>query len=124
MEGNVNIDQYKRRLLAKEQELSAHIKRAGASAREPGDGPGRDSGDESINNERKEELLWQVDTELTVLNEVREALRRIDNGTFGKCLSDGETIEEKRLEAMPWAPYCLKHQQLLEESEPRRMPTL
>lgn len=49
----------------------------------------RDAGDESINNERKEELLWQVDAELTLQNEVREALSRIDNETFGKCLIDG-----------------------------------
>ena len=101
----MNLDQHKRRLLAKEQELSAHITRSGASAREPGDEPARDSGYESINNERKEELPWQVDAELTLLNQVREALRRIDSGTFGKCLVDGETIEEKRLEAMPWTSY-------------------
>jgi RNA polymerase-binding transcription factor DksA len=36
---------------------------------------------------------------------------------------DGAPIEEKRLEAVPWTPYCLKHQQLLEGAS-RPKPTL
>jgi RNA polymerase-binding transcription factor DksA len=37
---------------------------------------------------------------------------------------DGEPIEEKRLEAVPWTPHCLQHQQELEESAGIRTPTL
>jgi DnaK suppressor protein len=55
---------------------------------------------------------------------VRDALKRIEEGTFGKCVVDGGAIEEKRLNAVPWTPYCLKHEQLLEKEHPRRMPTL
>jgi RNA polymerase-binding transcription factor DksA len=43
---------------------------------------------------------------------VRAALRRIDDGTYGKCVLDDEA---KRLESVPWTPYCLKHQSKLEE---------
>jgi DnaK suppressor protein len=60
----------------------------------------------------------------TTLNQVRDALKRIEEGTFGKCVIDGGAIEEKRLQAMPWTPYCLKHEQILEKEQPRRMPTL
>jgi DnaK suppressor protein len=55
---------------------------------------------------------------------VRVALERIENGTFGICLVDNDPIEEKRLKAIPWTPYCLKHQQLMEKSRLVRTPTL
>jgi DnaK suppressor protein len=118
----MNTDRYRQQLLAMEQELLARMKRVSASAREPGDQSTSDAGDESVNNERREEQLWKVDTDRTVLKQVQEALGRIEDGTFGKCLVDGEPIEEKRLEAMPWAPYCLEHQEELEG--PRRRATL
>lgn len=38
---------------------------------------------------------------------VRDALRRIDNGTYGVCFNCGEPIEAKRLEAQPTATRCL-----------------
>ena len=74
----------------------------------------RDAGDESVSDELKEQEFTEVELDSTTLNEVREALKRIDDGTFGRCVVDGEPIDEKRLEAMPWTPYCLKHQQLRE----------
>jgi DnaK suppressor protein len=51
--------------------------------------------------------------------QVREALQRIEDGTFGRCVVDGEPIESKRLEAIPWAPCCVKHPSLLEAASPR-----
>jgi RNA polymerase-binding transcription factor len=55
---------------------------------------------------------------------VRDALQRIEDGTFGKCIVDGGPIEEKRLEAIPWTPYCLKHERQNELSEPLETPSL
>jgi DnaK suppressor protein len=55
---------------------------------------------------------------------VREALRRIEDGTYGTCIVDGRPIEEKRLHAVPWTPYCLEHQAGLEALAPAKMPTL
>jgi DnaK suppressor protein len=124
MEAIMNTDQYKQRLLAMEEELSSRMKRAGATAREPVDDSTSDTGDESVNNEQKEEQLWKVDTDRMMLSQVQDALERIENGTFGKCLADGEPIDDKRLEAMPWTPYCLAHQQQVEKSQPRRTATL
>jgi RNA polymerase-binding transcription factor DksA len=43
------------------------------------------------------------------LNEVREALERIDKGTFGICTVGGEAIEKERLEAIPSARTCKAH---------------
>jgi DnaK suppressor protein len=41
------------------------------------------------------------------LHEVRAALRRIDAGTFGICSGCEENINPKRLDAVPWASFCV-----------------
>ena len=42
-------------------------------------------------------------------NDVRDALARIENGTYGKCENDGEEIPYERLKAFPAARTCIKH---------------
>jgi DnaK suppressor protein len=123
-EAPLNTDHYKQRLLDREKELIARINRASANAREPGDGSPHDAGDESVIDELKEEQLTEAETNRTLLQQVRAALKRIDDGTFGKCAADGKPIEEPRLEAMPWTPYCLKHQEAIEAAAPPKTPTL
>lgn len=49
-----------------------------------------------------------------LLTEVENALKRIEEGKYGRCIVDGEPIPEKRLEAIPWASRCIKHEQELE----------
>ena len=120
----MNIEQYKRRLQAEEERLLKSIDRADTSARALSGEAVRDRGDASVSDEEKEEQFQEADTGLATLNQVRDALKRIEEGTFGKCLADGGPIEAKRLEAMPWTPYCMKHQQLLDAANPPRTPTL
>ena len=43
------------------------------------------------------------------LNEVKNALQKIENGTYGTCEVSGEPIEEDRLLANPAARTCKKH---------------
>ena len=42
-----------------------------------------------------------------VLSEIDAALARIEDGSFGTCVSCGQPIGEERLEAMPWATRCI-----------------
>ena len=119
----MDTDHYKKRLLAVEQQLSIRLEQVGEQARKQEDDPVRHVGDEGVENQGKEQQFTQVNANSTTLDEVKEALKRIANGTFDKCLADGQVIEAKRLEAKPWTPYCLKHEQQLEGS-PRRTPTL
>ncbi len=42
-----------------------------------------------------------------LLAEIDSALRRIEDGTYGKCVNCGAPIPEERLEAMPWATLCI-----------------
>jgi DnaK suppressor protein len=44
---------------------------------------------------------------------VDAALARLDAGTFGRCLRCGGPIAEGRLEALPWAAYCIACQKLV-----------
>jgi DnaK suppressor protein len=119
----MNLDEYKRRLLDLETRLSARNARERENARaQTQDGPA-DVGDASVADEVESEEFTEAELDATVLQQVRDALRRIDDGTFGRCVVDGEPIDEKRLEAVPWTPYCLKHQTLLEAAS-RPRPTL
>jgi len=52
--------------------------------------------------------------EQDALYEINEALKRIDNGTYGICEGTGEKIMEERLEAMPFARYGIAWQEKIE----------
>jgi RNA polymerase-binding transcription factor len=119
----MNLEEYRRRLLDLEADLSSRITRDQQNARaQVLDGPG-DVADASVADEAESTAFTDAELDASVLQQVRDALRRIDDGTFGRCVVDGAPIEEKRLEAVPWTPYCLKHQQLLEGAS-RPKPTL
>ena len=121
----MNTEGYKQRLQAEEQRLSNRIDRADTNARDLSDGPSvREWGDASVRDEEKDGQFQEAASDSTTFKLVRDALKRIEEGTFGKCVVDGGPIEEKRLNAVPWTRYCLKHEQLLEKEHPRRMPTL
>lgn len=52
--------------------------------------------------------LGLMDSERRILSEIDEALGRIENGSYGICEGAGERIPKKRLEAIPWARYCIQ----------------
>ena len=114
----MDIDHYKRLLLAREAELSARIGRELANARES-DEAVHDAGDSSVANQTSSEQFIEAEGDTVTLDQVQQALSRIANGTFGQCAVDGGPIEANRLDATPWTPYCRKHQELLEADEPR-----
>ena len=55
------------------------------------------------------------DNERETLLQIEEALRRIDSGAFGSCTSCSKPIGELRLNAIPWARYCIDCQELEEK---------
>ncbi len=56
--------------------------------------------------------LLTMDTD--VLAEIEDALKRIREGSYGKCVDTGQDIPEARLEAMPWAARTVDAQQAYE----------
>src|SRR5262245_18221773 len=120
----MNVQEFRRRLLELETQRSARTERGHEAARaQVLDSPG-DIGDLSVADEGQHEAFTEAELDATVLQQVRDALRRIEEGTFGRCVVDGGPIEPKRLEAVPWTPYCLKHQRLLEAASRPKTPTL
>jgi DnaK suppressor protein len=120
----VDGQKYQQILLAKQQELLQQIGEARKGAEELSGDSVQDSIDESVADEQKDQQFAAADRSESLLQQVEDALRRIAAGTFGKCLVDGGPIEEKRLDAVPWTPYCLKHEQLLEKAHPAKTPSL
>ncbi|MHC4461845.1 MAG: TraR/DksA family transcriptional regulator [Planctomycetota bacterium] len=54
-----------------------------------------------------ENTLGLVDSERKLLLEIVDALGRIEKGTYGFCEGSNEPIPKARLEAIPWARYCV-----------------
>jgi len=55
--------------------------------------------------------IGNVDRESTLLRNVKAALRRVHDGSFGTCLECELPISLKRLAAVPWAPHCIQCQE-------------
>lgn len=64
-------------------------------------------------------LLRIRDRERKLIMKIKEALERIEDGTFGICERCGEEISEKRLEVRPVTTFCIKCKQEQEELEKR-----
>ena len=54
--------------------------------------------------------IRNVDRESNLLRQVKAALRRIHDGSFGTCIECEWAISPKRLAAVPWAPRCIQCQ--------------
>ncbi len=57
-----------------------------------------------------------VDRVSAVLKSIEGALKEIEEGTFGVCAACGSAIPLKRLELVPWSPYCVGCQELAEQA--------
>ena len=58
----------------------------------------------------RELAIRSADRESILLRDVRAALRRIPDGSFGTCIECESAISPKRLAALPWASLCIKCQ--------------
>ena len=75
---------------------------------------GKDEGDRANTSLAREIDLAQKSRDRVLLIEVEAALKRISEGTFGECLTCGQEINIKRLDALPWVCYCNTCQELID----------
>lgn len=108
-QSGIDVERFRQRLQQLEQELTRNIGRDVETARDSVDDQ-PDAVDQAVVDELRDEYLVLAQTDTEVLAQVRAALERIENGTYGRCVVDDTPIDPKRLEAVPWAPYCAKHQ--------------
>jgi DnaK suppressor protein len=70
-----------------------------------------DEGDLSQQHHEEWIFLNRNTIDMKLLREIADALERIENGAYGVCLECEEPISAKRLEAVPWARYCVTCQE-------------
>lgn len=78
---------------------------------------GADEMDCASRDQEQAYLLRLADKERKLLQEVGDALARIEGGTYGLCEGSGEPIGFRRLEARPWARYSIAYKEMLEHEE-------
>lgn len=70
-----------------------------------------DEGDLSQQSHEEWLFLNRNTLDIKLLREVQAALRRMEQGTYGVCYECEEPISGKRLDAVPWAKYCVSCQE-------------
>ncbi len=71
--------------------------------------------DLAVNNYSKNVMLSVSENDSRQLVLINEALERLSDDEYGLCQNCEEEIVDKRLNAVPWAKYCLQCQELNEK---------
>src|SRR5947208_17165352 len=116
----IDLSLMRQRLEAKQAELQKNISGLTEAHPEPvgaieaSDGP-QDFEEVAVDFLETQQEQSLLVNEQALLAEVERALKRIDQGTYGKCTNCGQPIPEKRLEALPWASRDVKCEEQLEQ---------
>jgi DnaK suppressor protein len=102
------LNKFKQILETKQAELARVLRNREAIAIEKSP----DALDEVQHAAERELAIRNLDRESGLLRQVRSALRRMDEGTFGVCLHCEEDINPKRLAAVPWTQFCIRCQEV------------
>ena len=107
------LNKYKALLEAKQAELSGGLRNRDEIAIEKTP----DALDEVQLAGERELAIRNLDREAKLLRQVRGGLARIEDGSYGICMHCEEEIKTKRLDAVPWSPYCIRCQELADRHE-------
>ena len=105
---------YRDKLMDRRVGLVGQVQAAEAYSRERDAEATQDPADMAANAYTKELLMSMSTNDRQLLESIDAALDRIEAGKYGKCVHCGDPIQEKRLEAVPWARHCLTCQDLNE----------
>jgi DnaK suppressor protein len=106
---------YEDALRRKQHELLDSYERDKAAGNAQPDDGIQDLADKAASAYSKELNFSLSDGERGVLMLIDEAFARMKEGNYGKCTNCGNTIGEKRLQAIAWTPYCIDCQELVEK---------
>ncbi len=109
------LDYYKKKLQARREELMRIIARTEEEGRTADDDPTVDLADKAANSYTKEFLFGQTNTDRTILQMINDALERIEEDEYGLCTNCQDEVQQKRLEAVPWARHCISCQEKQEQ---------
>ena len=109
------VEAFKKRLEERQRELRTAVSRNEQDGRAADLDTAQDVADRASSSYQKEFLFHQSSNDRQLLQMMEGALSRIREGTFGECISCGNEINIKRLEAVPWTRYCIECQEKLEK---------
>jgi RNA polymerase-binding transcription factor len=109
------LEYYKKKLQTRREELLKTIARTAEEGRAADDDPTVDLADKAANSYTKEFLFGMTNTDRTILNLIDGALKRIQEDEYGVCANCQEEMQQKRLEAVPWAKHCVACQEKAEK---------
>ncbi|HWP84061.1 MAG TPA: TraR/DksA family transcriptional regulator [Terriglobia bacterium] len=109
------LEQYKKRLLDRKEQLEAIVSRAEHDGREADEEAPNDLADKATNSYTKEFLFKKSSDDRFILSLIQEALERMEAGEYGICVACGGEMQQKRLDAVPWARHCIECQEKQEK---------
>src|ERR1700728_1745913 len=109
----VDLEKYKTILEAKQAELTGALRNRDEIVIEKAP----DALDEVQLAGERELAIRNLNRDSNMLRQIRRALSRIANGTYGVCLHCEEDILPKRMAAVPWAAFCIKCQEQIDRCE-------
>jgi len=80
-----------------------------------------DEMDQSGRSAEREFAILGLNRRSELIRNIHTALRRIEDGTFGTCTNCGEAIGRNRLVAVPWTPFCIRCQEVVDRGDTRMM---
>lgn len=107
------LEKFKNILEAKQAELTGALRNRDEIAIEKAS----DAIDEVQLAGERELAIRNLDRDSNMLRQIRRALARIADGSFAVCLHCEEDISPKRVNAVPWAAYCIKCQEQVDRHE-------
>ena len=102
-------------LRTKQRELWDSFNRDKAAGNALPDDGIQDLADKAASAYSKELNFSLSDAERNLLMLIEEAFNRMKDGSYGTCTNCGNVIGEKRLQAVPWTPFCIDCQELQEK---------
>jgi DnaK suppressor protein len=115
--GQHRLKELREVLLAKRRQLENEVGRSALYEKGLDDDATKDLGDQANTAYTREFQFELGNGDRRLLREVLTALRKLDEGGFGECERCGEPIGERRLEALPFARYCIDCQRRLERED-------
>ena len=106
------LDKFKERLLAKREELLHDLRKNREVTDESVEDTAQDMVDRATSAYTREFAFSLSETDRKTLLLIDQALIRIEAGTYGTCVHCSSPVQDKRLEAVPWARHCLECQEL------------
>jgi DnaK suppressor protein len=76
-----------------------------------------DEMDQTGRSTEQEFAILGLNRRSELLRDIQAGLRRIEDGTFGTCTNCEETIGRNRLVAVPWTPFCIRCQEVVDRGD-------